>query len=294
MIVTSVSTFCYLTNPKELIGQRQQFIPIHAIFDQPHNETQQAVANLNLEAKLIANHLQDILNDSATILEISGDTLAVKNLPYMNSISHVFHGIPKNLDFAKRNIAYKILTKDKYFGRIYFLLPNGDVYMLEPFSRQQNLTVNNLGFRDYYKGAMTTHHTYLGGVIVSVSSGLRTAVIAVPIYHSDKLFGIWGGALEVSEFDKSLQALNLTQANERVVYLDQHGNKIADSKQGLYNKLESFANLASFKNALQGRAGSLIESFDNAKTLIAYQPVKLATTTWIVLLMRPYHNPDQT
>jgi hypothetical protein len=33
-------------------------------------------------------------------------------------------------------------------------MPNGDEYMVEPYSRQQNLTGNNFAFRDYYKGAV--------------------------------------------------------------------------------------------------------------------------------------------
>ncbi len=277
-----------MSTNQELKAERQQIIVFHTISYSLHDGIQQTVPSMNLEVKLLANDLQNILNNSASILEITSNTSAVKNIPYGNSINSAFHGIPRYLDLAKRNLADVILSKDKNIARIFLALPNGNVYLIEPFSRQQNLTVNNLGFRDYFKGAVATHHTYLGGVIVSVSSGLKTAVMAVPIYSSDKILGIWGGALEFSLFNKSLQALNLTQVNERVLYLDQYGNKIADSNQSSSSKSESFVNLQSFKNAMEAKSGSLVEPVDNVKMFIAYEPVILASTTWVVLLMQPY------
>jgi hypothetical protein len=103
------------------------------------------------------------------------------------------------------------------------------------------------------------------------------------------LSGEWGGALNLAKLNKSLQGLDLHQSNQRVVYLDQHGNKIADSnpllQRHLSNQTESFANLRSFKDAMQGESGSLVESFTNTKTFIDYQPVKFATTTCTDLLI---------
>jgi hypothetical protein len=83
-------------------------------------------------------------------------------------------------------------------------MPNGNVYMEEPYSRQLNLTKTNLDFRDFYKGAVSTRMTYLGNVVISASSRLPQANIAVPIYsgennnnnnnnNSKSLVGIWAG-----------------------------------------------------------------------------------------------------
>jgi hypothetical protein len=46
------------------------------------------------------------------------------------------------------NRAQDILTADRDLQVISFLMPNGDIYMVEPYSRQQNLTANNFAFRD--------------------------------------------------------------------------------------------------------------------------------------------------
>ena len=141
-------------------------------------------ADRSLLVKLLADNLENRLNKSAAILEITGELPQVKNVSYASSISSELHGIPKNLDIAKRKIAHDILASDKDLEVIFFLMPNGDMYMEEPYSRQQNLTGNNFAFRDYYKGAISTSDTYLGNVIISAASGLPQSYIAVPLYSS--------------------------------------------------------------------------------------------------------------
>lgn len=163
-------------------------------------------------------------------------------------------------------------------------MPNGDMYMEEPYYRQQNLTIDNFAFRDYYKGSVNTGNTYLGNVIISAASGLPQAYIAVPEFSEGNKFGsnttltgIWAGGLNLTLFNESLQALNLTNGL-RIVYVDQFGQKIADSDKRsslLLNKLnESFANLQSFRNAVEGgKPGSMVETINDNKMLIFYEPV---------------------
>jgi hypothetical protein len=127
-------------------------------------------ADRSLLVKLLADNLLNRLNKSAAILEITGELPQVKNVSYASSISSELHGIPKDLDIAKRKVAHDILASDKNLQVIFFLMPNGDMYMEEPYSRQQNLTGNNFAFRDYYKGAISTGDTYLGNVVISAAS----------------------------------------------------------------------------------------------------------------------------
>lgn len=255
-----------------------------------------------LIAKLLADNLETSLNKSSAILEVTSKLPEVNSTFYSTSISSELHGIPQDLDIPKRKVAQDILTSDKDFGVIFFLMPNGDMYIDEPYPRQQNLTGDNFAFRDYYKGPVNTGNVYLGNVIISASSGLPQANIAVPIFSEDNrpdgnasLTGIWGGGLNLTLFSESLQALNLTDGL-RVVYLDQFGQKIADSDKHsslLFNKNgnESFANLQSFRNAVAGgKSGSTVETFNDNKMLIFYEPVKFRSTNWAVLLMQPYND----
>jgi len=252
-----------------------------------------------LTVSLLADNLENRLNKSAAILEITSKLPEVKNLSYASSLNQTLrtlHGIGRDLDIQKRKVAQNILSVDKDFETIFFLMPNGNIYMQEPYSRQLNLTKTSFDFRDYYKGAVITHMTYLGNVIISASSGLPQANIAVPIYsaennNSKSLVGIWAGGLNLRVFSKSLQSLNLTN-NERIVYVDYHGQKIAESnkKQEIIKKDESFANLQSFKNAVAGKSGSIIEAINGTKMLVSYHAVNAIQTRWVILDIQPYQS----
>jgi hypothetical protein len=272
------------------------------------NETAESTtipADRSLMVKLLADNLENRLNKSAAILEITGELPQVKNVSYASSISSELHGIPKDLDIAKRKVAHDILASDKDLQLIFFLMPNGDMYMEEPYSRQQNLTGNNFAFREYYKGAISTGDTYLGNVVISASSGLRQSNIAVPLYSSSAsdnngnrnnsnnnnmtLLGIWSGGLNLTVFSETLQSLNLTNG-DRIVYVDQNGQKVADSNKQSFrtNQNESFANLQAFNNALQEqKPGSVVEMINGIRMLVFYEPVQFHSTTWAVLLLKP-------
>ena len=247
-----------------------------------------------LNIKLLANNLESRLNKSAAILELTSKLPEVRKVSFASSINNTLHGIPKDIDLAKRKVAHDILSKYNDFRVIAFLMPKGDIYMEEPYSRQLNLTKTNFAFRDYYKGAVSTHNTYLGNLIIAASSGLPQANMAVPIYSSENnntnnpsLVGVWFGGLNLDVFNKSLQSLNLTD-NDRIVYVDQHGQKIADSdKKQSINQNESFANFQSFKNAIVGKSGSTIEEINGTKMLVFYHPVNAVQARWVILDIQP-------
>jgi Cache domain len=251
-------------------------------------------ADRSLIVNLLADNLENRLNESGAILEITGELPEVKNVSYASSISSELHGIPKDLDIAKRKVAHNILTSDKDFEVIFFLMPNGDMYMEEPYSRQQNLTGNNFAFREYYKGAISTGDTYLGNVIISAASGLPQSYIAVSLYSSasvnnETLLGIWSGGLNLPVFSETLESLNLTNG-ERVVYVDQNGEKVADSNKQSFrtDQNESFVGLQAFNNALrEQKSGSVMEMINGTRMLVFYEPVQFHSTTWAVLLLRP-------
>jgi hypothetical protein len=257
-----------------------------------HNQTHYQTTSNNKAPiiSLLANNLANRLNKSAAILEITSKLPEVKNHAYASSLNQTLHGIAADVDIQKRKVAQDILSADKDFGVIFFLMPNGYMYMVEPYSSQLNLTKSNFDFRDYYKGAVSTHTTYLGNIIISASSGFPQANIAVPVYSENNnnsnrqsLLGIWAGGLNLAVFNKSLQSLNLTN-NEHIVFVDHYGQKIADSdKNQALNSNQSFANFQSFKNAVAGEAGSIAEVINGTKVLVSYHPVNAIQTKWAIL-----------
>ena len=67
--------------------------------------------------------------------------------------------------------------------------------------------------------------------------------------------------------------------------------KIADSDKRLStNNDESFTNLKSFQNALEGKFGSMVEEINRDKMLISYHPMDAIQNRWIILWMKPINS----
>jgi hypothetical protein len=80
--------------------------------------------------------------------------------------------------------------------------------------------------------------------------------------------------------------LNLTN-NERIAYVDNLGKVVADSDIQSSNRNESFANLQGFKNAINGKSGTVKEIVNGTEMLVSYYPVKALYNNWAVLLIQP-------
>jgi hypothetical protein len=244
------------------------------------------LANSGTLAKILSGNLVNYLNESASILEITSMIPEVSNAQYADKINSSLHGISDSYDVEKRQIADSILKYADTFEAITFLLPNGDMYMEEPYDRQLRLSRDNFAFRDYYQGAINTKQAFLGDVIVSSSTGEKVALISVPIYlnKDPSLLGIWSGTLNLSKFNNILQSLSLPN-DLRVVYVDGNSQKIADSNSLLSNKSESFADLNSFKSGKSGKSGNTSEVINGTEFLVSYAPVDVLSKTWIVMVM---------
>ena len=259
------------------------------------NQTEaEIIPEKNPIVNILANQLETRINKSGAILEITSRLPQVKSTPYASSISSEFNGVPQDVDMPKRQVAQDILDTDKDFEVIYFLMPDGDMYLEEPYSRQENLTRSNFAFRDYYRGALNSQDTYLGDVIISASTGLPQANIVVPMYSENNgtLVGLWAGGLNLTTLSNSLQSVNFTSNDERAVYLDKQGQKIADSGSQLLSRPnatfnESFADLQAFKNAINGQSGSTTEIVNGTMMLVSYHPVRAFSNVWVVLFMEP-------
>jgi hypothetical protein len=252
-----------------------------------NNNTQSAKTITNLLANSLENHLRS----TGAFLNVTSKLPQVRNVSsahLLNQTLKTLHGIPKDADIQKRQVAQNILSNYKDLQVIFFIMPNGDIYFDEPYSRQQMLTTTNFAFRDYFQGVVRTHDIYLSDPYISASSGQRQSAIAVPVYSlkdNSSLVGIWAGGIDFGFLSKELQSLNLTADGKRVVYVGHNGQKIADSEINKSKIAESFANLNSFKNAINGQSGSTIDTVDNKKMLVTYRPVKAFHNTWVVLFI---------
>jgi hypothetical protein len=272
-----------------------------------NNKTESSIHNKNIIVQLLANHLETKLNKSAAILEIASQLPQIRTLPNASLIDPSFHGIPKNADMSKRQVAQNILSIDKEIEVIFFIMPNGDMYFEEPYLLQENLTRDNFAFRDYYNGAISTRDTYLGDLVISAASGLPQMYMAVPLYstnsggssktnNTENLIGLFAGGFNIfSTFNKSLQSLPLSE-NETAIYIDNNGQIISSSSSSssINNQIQlngsNISSLQSFKDVIAGKSGYNIEKINDKDILIVYAPVKFKSTTWAVLFISSLSN----
>lgn len=251
-----------------------------------NNSSLYQLANNGTLAKIISSNLVNYLNESASILRITGIMQEISNAQYSDKINSSLHGISESDDVEKRQIADSILEHADAFEAITYLLSNGDMYMEEPYDRQLGLTRDNFAYRDYYQGAVNTKQAFLGDVIMSSSTGEKVALISVPIYlkEGSSLVGIWSGVLNLDKFNNMLRALSLPE-DIRVVFIDGNGQKVGDSNYLLSNNSESFVDLNSFKLGKSGKSGNVSEVINGTKYLYSYAPASILSKTWIVIVM---------
>lgn len=248
-----------------------------------------------LSLKILTNSLENRLDGAASMLEFAANLSEMRSMPnatLLNTTLETLHGIPPDSDLHKRIIAQNVISYYPEIAGISFIMPDGDTYFMEPYSLQSNQTKNNLAFRDYFKGAIASNDTYLGDIITSTSSGLKRAIIAVPVFadSADKsgvLTGVLVGSINLSLLNNELQSLNLSQG-QRIVYVDSNDTKIADSNKILsVNNVESFSYLQSFQNAIEGKFGSAVEQVNQEKMLVSYYPMDAIQNRWIILWIQP-------
>jgi hypothetical protein len=196
LIITATTIFCF-RQPEQAIAQvttttysaQPMAINKSTTIQQQYNITGPPISNDSniLKIKFLAIDISNRINTVASILENTSKLSAVVNTPYANSINKTLHGIPDNLDMAKRKIAQQIILQhsNSSFVSIAFLLSNGDIYMVEPYDRQLKLPINNLAHRDYFIGAVATHKPYLGQVFTTLVDDSNVATVSTPIYSKE-------------------------------------------------------------------------------------------------------------
>jgi hypothetical protein len=248
------------------------------------------------ELILISDVIENRLKKAAAILEFTSKLPEMRDLLFSDLFNTAFNGIPANADMEKRQTGQEILSKfPKEFVSFLFLMPNGTVYLLEPFARQQNLSTSDLSYRDYYEGVIETKDTFLGNVITFVASGRNQAQLAVPVFglesNNRSIVGILSAGLNFKTYNEILRTNNLKD-QESIVLLDSNGTKIADSDPIRITSLSknaiadvSFRNLQSFNNAMKGRTGTVEEIVNGSSMLVQYKPVKAIQNNWVILLL---------
>ena len=232
---------------------------------------------------LFASLIKDKISNIVDILEISSKDEALMNVPFIKNVSSDYNGISSSLDLDKRNLGKDILQRNKDLASVFFVLPNGDIYMGEPFSDQEQLPRINFADREWYKGVIKSNQTYISSIFLSASINAPASAIAVPIYSSangldnqtssSTLNGYWVGIIDLRSLQDIFESLSL-QTKDQFVLFDHNGTELLDTKK--YN-LE-VVNTTNFENELTSRSPSKMAQQVNLETFEHFDTVKDASS----------------
>lgn len=326
------NTFSYMSSYSESINVSNLNVNINKNFEEKTLEeiTDEEINNLpdikQKLSKLIKNKsnlvsiLADIvegrLNDAINVLQVTSLDESLRNVGYASNVTEKYMGIPESLETSKREIAKKILSEYPDFGSVYFLLPDGDVYLGEPYRDQKQLPRLNYADRDWYKGItnvknitligtlkdiesykmykgitnvknITSNSYYVSDVFLSASIHVPATGIAVPVFSSHvnktkNIIGYWVGILNLDKIEQNLIHLTLDKT-DRIIIFDHNGTAIVDTQNFNSNsteQIETFKHIESIKRALEGKSGAIIETLNGIRVLSVYAPIKAGSHIW--------------
>ncbi|AIF83573.1 hypothetical protein NTE_01510 [Candidatus Nitrososphaera evergladensis SR1] len=250
------------------------------------------------DLRLLASNLEERIAGYVKVMELTGMMPEVRSTDSLSLVSTAQMGIPQDADVAKRQVAKNIIATygDDNVASIFFLTPEGNIYIGEPFEQQKQLPRLNYSDRDWYQGVSSTKEAYVSSVFMSAAIHEPAVAVAVPVYgqtaagaeeKDNNIIGYWVAIINLDGIEKGLKQL---EGSSRIIFVDHNGTEIADSARdpsAARTDLRSFSNLESVKAALAGKSGSIVEVIDGKSMRVSYAPVKAQPHTWAVVSMQP-------
>lgn len=242
----------------------------------------------------LASRIDLIITDAEKILENAAKDGNIRNSPYISSIDNNLHGIPESVDNEKRIVIRNILSTYPDFESIAYILPNGDIYFVEPYDLQKTLSVSNVSFRNYYKAVTATHDIYVDSILVSAASHHPVAAIAVPIFSKNSsMVGMLASGMDLFTIQKKLSELH-SYPDERILVVDNSRALVADSAKTGDKSGEIVPEMGAIQDAFAGKNGTTVESINGQRMFLSYHPITAGQNTWAVVSMQPYDEAFQS
>lgn|SRR5687768_18424593 len=108
---------------------------------------------------LSANLIHDKIDNVVEAIEISSRQKSLKTGLFLKNLTCDYNGIHSTLDLDNRNLVMDILQRNKDITSIFFALPNGDIYMGEPYGDHEQLPRIIFADREWYKGVVKNNQT---------------------------------------------------------------------------------------------------------------------------------------
>lgn len=238
-----------------------------------------------VEIRALAASLETRMHGAIDMMRSTSEDPEVRQTSALSLVSEAQMGIPGDADTGKRDIAKAILSEHGDVASIFFLTPDGNLYMGEPYEQQAQLPRLNYSDRDWYQGVSSTDDAYVSSVFMSAAIHEPAVAVAVPVHgEGSETIGYWVAIINLDEVERDLKK---SVSGTRVIFADHNGVEVADSARGSTprDELRSFSSLQSVKEALAGRSGSLVEEVDGKSATVYYAPLNAYPHTWAAVMV---------
>lgn len=242
----------------------------------------QKQSRIDVLADFISHTFSDKLN---TVQQIADNSLFQEFLFTDQANDEKPFGISKDLELDKRRNLQTVLYYNPIFSGIGLFLPNGDVYLAEPYTVQQNLTDKNFSFRDWYEGALTTNLPYVSETYITQYTDQKTVAMSAPIINGNDTVGIVQATLDLQDMDAIVDDVSLS--NEAEIYIvDQNKNIV------LTGSNQAMIDLADFSlhdvNSYFENHDFMIGQSHGEEVLLLRSQITAGSHEWYVYFIQPY------
>jgi hypothetical protein len=171
---------------------------------------------------------------------------------------------------------------------VWFVRPDGSYYSVE-----KGLTGQNLRDRDYFPGLMAGADV-IGDLVISKSTGKRTAIVAVPIRTKGKMIGALGASLAVENISRMIDEKMGLPENMIFYALDQKGQTSLHRMSALLfaypSDMGSKSLAKTVSQMLAEPTGVMSYDFYGERTIVFK---KVPLTNWIYAIGIPTGKPGE-
>lgn len=240
-------------------------------------------------------------DDTISTLELVSQTNLFKNFDSTANISEVLHGVPNDVEKYKRELLSQILKENDDIASIFLILPNGNIYLGEPFADQKQLPRLNFADREWYIGANLRNSSYVSTVFSSAAINAPAIAVAIPIMnwqadgpsvqYKDGLSRTVGYIVAIMDFKSTKELLFkfLGETNDSFHVVDKNGTELIDSSNKTYNtNLKSFNYLGIVKSDSNLKEMTSYKlNKGNESKLLHLMPMAITGNTWYVIMVSP-------
>ncbi|MDR4491656.1 MAG: hypothetical protein AB7V56_09230 [Candidatus Nitrosocosmicus sp.] len=263
--------------------------------------TNQGFSDEKIRLEQFSNFVTSKLNETISTLQVASENHILNNFDYKANVSEVLHGLPNDMEKSKRDFLSDIIKSNPDIASIFLVLPNGNIYLGEPFSDQKQLPRLNFADREWYKGVNLKDGLYVSTVFSSAAINAPAIAVAIPIINSQsngtsiQYNGVQsdkaGYLVAIMDFNYTRELLfkYSDNTNDTFNLVDRNGTELINSNNSTYS-----TDLKSFYYK------SIINSDKNLKTIKKYEfndeqgtkfiylmPVTITGNTWYMVMISP-------